>query len=209
MARISRYPQDNDLKGSDKLIGTDEDGLATKTFTLTSIFDEMRQTPTPYVTMESPNGTGYTLSISDFGQLIVTLGVPGAPELTGLPVITGDVEVGGVLTVTAAAVSGLPAPFTTLQWQRLPENGPWENIDGATGTNYSIVVTDLGARFRVRQTATNVVGTISVESAQTAQVQGNPIQIIYIDPMKARMGITEGEACLLTALTALDNIEVV
>ena len=71
------------------------------------------------------------------------------------------------------------------------------------------MVKDLGARFRVSQTATNVVGTISVESAQTEQVQGNPIQLIYIYPMKARMDITEGEACLLTALTALDNIEVV
>ena len=209
MARISRYPQDNDLKGSDKLIGTDEDGLATKTFTLTSIFDELRQIPTPYVTMESPNGTNYTLSISDFGQVVVTLGVPNAPVFTSVPIITGDVEVADVLTVTAAVVSGLPTPFITLQWQRLPENGPWENIDGATGLNYSIVVTDLGARFRVRQTATNAVGTVSAESAQTAQVQGNPIQIIYIDPMVARTDYSEDTAYILAELTALDNIEIV
>jgi len=209
MARISRYPQDNIVVGTDKLVGTDEEGLATKTYTLTSIFDEMRKTPTPYVTMESPNGTDYVLSISDFGQLVVTLGVPNAPVFTGLPVITGDVEVSGTLTVTPAVVSGLPTPFVTLQWQRLPAAGPWENINGATGTTYTIVVTDLGARFRVRQTATNAVGTVSIESAQTGIVQGNPIQIIYIDPMKARMARTEGEACLLTALTALDNIEVV
>ena len=209
MARISRYPQDNIVVGTDKLVGTDEDGLATKTYTLTSIFDEMRKTPTPYVTMESPNGTDYVLSISDFGQLVVTLGVPNAPVFTGLPVITGDVEVSGTLTATPAVVSGLPTPFVTLQWQRLPAAGPWENINGATGTTYTIVVTDLGARFRVRQTATNAIGTVSIESAQTGIVQGNPIQIIYIDPMKARMARTEGEACLLTALTALDNIEVV
>tara|TARA_R110000803_G_C11869115_1_gene308201 strand:- start:117 stop:746 length:630 start_codon:yes stop_codon:yes gene_type:complete len=209
MARISRYPQDNDLKGSDKLIGTDEDGLATKTFTLTSIFDELRQIPTPYVTMESPNGTNYTLSISDFGQVVVTLGVPNAPVFTSVPIITGDVEVADVLTVTAAVVSGLPTPFITLQWQRLPENSPWENIDGATGLNYSIVVTDLGARFRVRQTATNAVGTVSAESAQTAQVQGNPIQIIYIDPMVARTDYSEDTAYILAELTALDNIEIV
>jgi len=209
MARISRYPQDNIVVGTDKLVGTDEEGLATRTYTLTSIFDEMRKTPTPYVTMESPNGTDYVLSISDFGQLVVTLGVPNAPVFTGLPVITGNVEVSGTLTVTPAVVSGLPTPFVTLQWQRLPAGGPWENINGATGTTYTIVVTDLGARFRVRQTATNAVGTVSIESAQTGIVQGNPIQIIYIDPMKARMARTEGEACLLTALTALDNIEVV
>ena len=209
MARISRYPQDNIVVGTDKLVGTDEEGLATKTYTLTSIFDEMRKTPTPYVTMASPNGTNYVLSISDFGQLVVTLGVPNAPVFTGLPVITGDVEVSGTLTVTPAVVSGLPTPFVTLQWQRLPAAGPWENINGATGTTYTIVVTDLGARFRVRQTAANAIGTVSIESAQTGIVQGNPIQIIYIDPMKARMARTEGEACLLTALTALDNIEVV
>jgi hypothetical protein len=209
MARISRYPQDNIVVGTDKLVGTDEYGLATKTYTLTSIFDVQRQVPTPYVTMESPNGTDYVLSISDFGQLVVTLGVPLGPAFTGLPVITGNVEVSGTLTVTPAVVSGLPTPFSSFQWQRLPTGGPWENINGATGTTYTIVVTDLGARFRVRQTATNAVGTVSIESAQTGIVQGNPIQIIYIDPMKARMDRTEGEACLLTALTALDNIEVV
>ena len=209
MARISSYPQDSLVEDTDKLIGTNEDGDVTKTYTLASIFDVQRQVPTPYVTMESPNGTDYVLSISDFGQLVVTLGVPLGPTFTGELVITGDAEVGGTLTVTPAVVSGLPAPFFSLQWQRLPAEGPWENIDGATGTTYTIVVTDLGARFRVRQTATNAVGTVSIESPQTDVVAGNPIQVIYIDSMKARMDRTEGEACLLTALTALDNIEVI
>jgi len=166
-------------------------------------------TPTPYVTMASPNGTNYVLSISDFGQLVVTLGVPNAPVFTGLPVITGDVEVAGTLTVTPAVVSGLPTPFVALQWQRLPAGGPWENIDGATGTTYTIAIADLGARFRVRQTATNVVGTVSIESAQTGVVQGNPIQIIYIDPMVARTDYSEDTAYILQQLTALDNIEII
>ena len=209
MARISRYPQDNIVVGTDKLVGTDEDGLATKTYTLTSIFDEMRQTPTPYVTMASPNGTNYVLSISDFGQLVVTLGVPNAPVFTGLPVITGDVEIARALTVTPAVVSGLPTPFVTLQWQRLPADGPWENINGATGTTYTIAIADLGARFRVRQTATNAVGTVSIESAQTGIVQGNPIQVIYIDPMVARTDYSEDTAYILAELTALDNIEII
>ena len=209
MARISRYPQDNLVEGTDKLIGTNEDGDVTKTYTLTSIFDVLRQEPTPYVTMRSPNGTDYTLLVSDFGQLIVTLGVPDAPSLTGVPVITGDVEVAGVLTVTPAVASGLPEPFVTLQWQKLPADGPWENIDGVTGVTYTIVVEDLGTRFRVRQTATNAVGAVSIESAQTAVVQGNPIQIIYIDPMVARTDYSEDTAYILQQLTALDNIEIV
>lgn len=209
MARISSYPQDNLVEGTDKLIGTNEDGDVTKTYTLTSIFDVLRQEPTPYVTMRSPNGTDYTLLVSDFGQLIVTLGVPNAPELTGIPVITGDVEVAGVLTVTPAVVSGLPEPFVTLQWQKLPADGPWENLDGVTGTTYTIAIADLGARFRVRQTATNAVGAVSVESAQTTVVQGNPIQIIYIDPMVARTDYSEDTAYILQQLTALDNIEIV
>jgi len=141
--------------------------------------------------------------------LVVTLGVPNAPVFTGLPVITGDVEVAGTLTATPAVVSGLPTPFVTLQWQRLPSGGPWENINGATGTTYTIVVADLGARFRVRQTATNAVGTVSVESVQTTVVQGNPIQIIYIDPMVARTDYSEDTAYILAELTALDNIEIV
>jgi len=209
MARISSYPQDNLVEGTDKLIGTNEDGDVTKTYTLTSIFDVLRQEPTPYVTMRSPNGTDYTLLVSDFGQLLVTLGVPDAPSFTGLPVITGNVEVAGTLTVTPAVVSGLPDPFVTLQWQRLPDGGLWENIDGVTGTTYTIVIADLGARFRVRQTATNAVGAVSVESAQTTVVQGNPIQLIYIDPMVARTDYSEDTAYILQQLTALDNIEIV
>jgi len=205
MARISRYPQDNNLDGTDKLIGTDEDGLATKTFTLTSIFDEMRVTPTPYVTMQSPSGADYILSISDFGQLIVLPGVPNTPVITGLPVITGNAAVANTLTVTAAPFTGVPAAYSSLQWQRLPAEGVWENIDGATSTTYTVVIEDLGARFRVRQTATNVVGTVSVNSLQTAVVEGNPIQLIYIDPMIARMDVAEGTDELLVALTALQN----
>ena len=209
MARISSYPQDNLVEGTDKLIGTNEDGDVTKTFTLASVFNALRQEPMPYVTMQSPNGTGYTLSVSDFGQLIVILGLPNVPSFTGIPVITGDVEVAGVLTVTPAVVSGLPEPFVTLQWQRLPDGGLWENIDGVTGTTYTIAIADLGARFRVRQTATNAVGAVSIESAQTTVVQGNPIQIIYIDPMVARTDYSEDTAYILAELTALDNIEIV
>ena len=61
----------------------------------------------------------------------------------------------------------------------------------------------------MRQAATNAVGTVSIESAQTTVVQGNPIQIIYIDPMVARTDYSEDTAYILAELTALDNIEIV
>jgi len=147
--------------------------------------------------------------MSDLGQLLVFSGIPNAPFIEALPTISGDVEVGRTLTAIPASVTGDPTPVITWQWQRKELGGDWANIIGETSDTYAIGVDDLGDFLRVRQTATNIIGVASATSDETTAVEGNLIEITYIDPLKARMDVFEGEACALAALTALDNIDIV
>ena len=163
----------------------------------------------PSIEMTSTNGLTYTLLMSDLGQLLVFSGIPDAPFITTLPTITGDVEVGRTITAVEGTVTGDPTPVTTWQWQKKVVGGEWANIVGETSNTYTIVVDDLGSFLRVRQTATNILGFVSATSEETVAVQGNLIDITYIDPLIARMDTMENEACLLSALTALDNIDIV
>ena len=163
----------------------------------------------PSIQIPSVSGSTFTVLMSDLGQLLVFSGIPNAPFIESLPIITGEVEVGRTLTATAASVTGDPTPVTTWQWQRKELGGDWANIIGETSDTYAIGVDDLGDFLRVRQTATNIIGVVSATSEQTIAVTGNLIEITYIDPLKARMDVFEGEACALAALTALDNIDIV
>ena len=165
--------------------------------------------PLTTVTLESPNGSIYSLYMSDLGQLLTFSGVPGAPFIEALPTLSGIVNVNETLTATAASMTGNPAPSTTWQWQRKLGAADWDNITGQTADTYKIVFGDLGYFLRTRQTATNIIGVISAASASTIQVEGNLIQILYIDPFIQTVDYFEGNDCLLAALTALDNIEIV
>ena len=165
--------------------------------------------PLTTFTLESPNGGIYSLYMSDLGQLLTFSGVPGAPFIEALPTLSGTVNVSRTLTATAASMTGNPAPDVTWQWQRKPGAADWDNIAGQTADTYNIVFGDLGYFLRARQTATNIIGVISAASASTIQVEGNVIQLLYIDPFIQTVDYFEGNDCLLAALTALDNIEIV
>jgi hypothetical protein len=160
------------------------------------------------IKMISPSGSIYTLLVSDLGQLLVFSGEPGAPFIEAQPVISGTVTVGSTLTAALAPATGNPPPVSTLQWQRQAVGGEWVNIPGATGTTYILTLEDFGDYIQVRQTATNIIGSVSATSEVTTAVGGNLIELFYIDPFKARSAYFEGEANLLAELTALDNIEI-
>lgn len=88
-----------------------------------------------------------------------------APIISGVPTITGTARVGETLSVTAATVSGNPAPTRTWQWLRDDAA-----ISGATSDSYTQVVADEGAALSVRQTETNSEGSDSAVSAATSSV---------------------------------------
>ena len=95
----------------------------------------------------------------------VTVQTFAAPDITGVPTISGTTSVGQTLTATPASVSGNPTPSRTWQWERAGTP-----ISGATSATYTLVSADVGATLTVVQTETNALGADSAESAATATI---------------------------------------
>ncbi|MGE4339156.1 MAG: hypothetical protein AB7E55_24755 [Pigmentiphaga sp.] len=90
---------------------------------------------------------------------------PSAPENDTLPAITGTAQVGEVLTTTPGAWDGVASPVVSRQWKKAGAA-----IAGATGTTYTPVEGDIGAKISVTETATNWKGKASATSLETAAV---------------------------------------
>ena len=122
-------------------------------------------------------GTQYRASfVNSVGSAlssVAVLGVNQAPTITSQPASV-TANTGTTATFTAAA-TGTPAP--TVQWQVSTNSGTtWSNINGATGTSYSVVATgNTGSQYRA--VFTNTVGTVTSNAATltiatVAQVTG-------------------------------------
>jgi hypothetical protein len=81
----------------------------------------------------------------------------GLPQNQSLPVITGGLFVGGVLTVTPGTWIGA----VSLGYQWLSNGLP---VSGATGTTYTTQAGDVGRLISVVETATNPGGSVSATS---------------------------------------------
>ena len=118
-----------------------------------------------------------TVAYCDFGVNFSRKGytnaiaLPVAPAITGVPTIAGTVEIGEVLTATAASATGVPIPVTTWQWQ-ISDDGEtgWANVSGETDSTYTILEEDATKYLRVVQTETNSEATDTEYSASTVQV---------------------------------------
>lgn len=91
-----------------------------------------------------------------------------APANTAVPVVSGTVEVGETLSVTAGTWSGNPAPTISYQWF----------VDGAeavgeTSNSYVIQASDAGLMVSIEVTATNSEGSAS-ESVAVGPVNAAP-----------------------------------
>lgn len=114
---------------------------------------------------------------SDTAESASTVEVAGEiPVISGVPTFTGVESVGEVLTATAASVTGIPLPTTTLQWQR-SANGltGWADIAGATNAAYTLTTADGSEYVRVVQTSTNVLGTDTAESLPSGLILSLPV----------------------------------
>lgn len=98
------------------------------------------------------------------GSFAVLIGPPPSagntqPTNTTAPVISGTASVGQVLTCTPGVWTGNPVPTVTRQWYRGATA-----ISGATGLAYTLVSADLSALITCRESATNIVSTITANS---------------------------------------------
>jgi hypothetical protein len=133
-------------------------------------------------------GDGYVLTKADVGfavTVVVTASnafgsgsataaptgpVAAAPPVnTRVPVITGTIQQGATLTVGDFAWDATPDTAYSLAWLRCGAGG-CAPIVGATGAQYMLVAADVGHTLVAVSTATNVDGSASARSAETAVV---------------------------------------
>ncbi|MFZ9619962.1 MAG: hypothetical protein ACO289_02065 [Prochlorococcaceae cyanobacterium] len=135
------------------------------------------------------SGTGagtdpYVWSSATLGSRVTQPGNPGiagviGPEVLTMvqatkPSITGNVQVGQLLTGHEGAVTGGKAPVNyTVQWFRQPSGGALAAIAGATSLTYTPVTADLGAVLSLEVTWTDSdtpPSTLVLNSLATAAV---------------------------------------
>jgi hypothetical protein len=88
-----------------------------------------------------------------------------APVNTVAPAISGTATIGSTLTTSDGTWTGTPTPTFAYQWQRVTTN-----ISGATSSTYVVQLADVGNTIRCVVTATNVAGSASANTANTASV---------------------------------------
>ena len=91
-------------------------------------------------------------------------GTGATPVNTVLPMITGTVEVDGVLYVSTGTWTGT-APITyTYVWETSDDEITWSAL-GNTTNSYTIIAGNEALKYRVNVTATNAVTGVTVTTA--------------------------------------------
>ncbi len=100
------------------------------------------------------------------------------PANTALPVVSGVLKIGRLLSASTGSWSGSPATYS-YQWQTCNNLGAkCANITGATGSTYRLIPYDIVDTIRVIVTATNSAGSASATSELTGLVAfGEPVNV--------------------------------
>jgi hypothetical protein len=99
--------------------------------------------------------------------------IDGQPAGTALPVISGSLQGGKTLSVTAGSWYPAAAGYG-YQWQRSSGSG-FADIAGATSPNYITVPADVTKSLRARVTATNPYGSVAATAATVGPItSGTP-----------------------------------
>ena len=120
--------------------------------------------------MQSQDGTIFTIVVNNAGELLVIPEGSTAPTIVGIPTISGTEAVWYTLLAVPAAVTGSPTPERSWQWQRSTNGIDWVDITGATSISYLLVDLDGNNYIRVKQTESNVLGSVTAESASTGVI---------------------------------------
>lgn len=124
----------------------------------------------PQFLMTSQDGTEFTIVVTNAGELLVIPEGSSAPTIVGIPTISGTEAVWYTLLAVPASVTGSPTPERSWQWQRSTNGTDWVDITGATSINYLLVDLDGNNYIRVKQTESNVLGSVTAESLSTGVI---------------------------------------
>lgn len=120
------------------------------------------------VVVTASNSDGQTSANS---QVTDVISAKTAPKNTSPPKISGAARVGEEMTATRGTWTGGVRSYA-YQWQRCDVTGEnCADVTGATGSSYGIRVADVGHTLRVVVTATNLAGSTSASSDNSAVVE--------------------------------------
>lgn len=144
--------------------------LAAGTYT-----DSARASTTAYTDpLVNPSTTGSTT--------VVVPTTVAAPTNTVLPVVTGNLNTGSVLTATAGTWISYGTPTLAYAWRRCPAVGSCTAIPGATASTYAVQAADVGFRLVAVVTATNAGGSTPAASAAVGPAIGSTAPTIAVAP---------------------------
>jgi GH25 family lysozyme M1 (1,4-beta-N-acetylmuramidase) len=125
------------------------------------------------VTASAKDGTATALSVPT--PPIAAANGTTVPVATVAPVLSGTLQIGQTLTVSAGTWTGNPSSYT-YQWQRCDATGAaCAPIAGATIPTYVLTPGDLGSTLDVVVTATNAAGSQSATAPTTVAVAAAPV----------------------------------
>jgi IPT/TIG domain len=148
---------------------------------------------------DGPTGVGSPVGLGAFATA-------GSPEDVSPPTISGIVEQGQTLTVTAGSWTNSPTTSSD-QWQRCNASGMGcVPIEGAGGHTYELGASDVGATIRVQETAGNAAGTgPPADSAATAVVVSDSPKLARFTPSSGITGsVVMIEGSSLGGVTQVD-----
>jgi peptidoglycan/xylan/chitin deacetylase (PgdA/CDA1 family) len=120
------------------------------------------------VVVKATNTAGTATATSAATAAVTPAIVIVAPANTGLPQVSGQTVVTEQLSTTDGSWSGSAATYS-YQW-RSCVSGSCVDIEGATGSTYTLTSNELGKTIEAVVTATNAAGFASATSADTASV---------------------------------------
>ena len=143
-------------------------GATSSTYTLAS--NDVGHTIRAVVTATNAGGSASATS----AQTAAVTAPPSPPTNTAVPQISGTTVQGDSLTTSKGSWTGSPTSYA-YKWQDCDSSGSsCTNISGATSSTHALTSSDVGHTIRAVVTATNVAGSASATSAQTAVVTAPP-----------------------------------
>jgi len=130
------------------------------------------------VTASNPAGTA--TAASNPSALVEQSTTTGPPRSVVEPSISGTLVLGRILFASIGTWAGETPISFAYQWMRCGADGGVSDasncaaISGADTSSYTLATDDVGARLRIRITASNSLGMQTVASNATAAVQSSP-----------------------------------
>ena len=154
-----------------------------------------------FIVVGGSGASGYIDAVQWLTPAPITPPVALAPTSSVAPAISGTPQQGSTLTSTTGTWLNTPTSYT-YQWQRCT-GASCVAISLATGATYNLALADVGSTIRVDVTATNITGSATASSLQTAVVTALPV--VVIAPVNSALPTISGTTQVGATLTSTNG----